>query len=127
AGGVGGDGAARAARLGQRHPAHLGWEAVREHAVEEALRAGPGHDELRQARLDEHAHARANASALVADGVEPVGAAERVLVAGRPVSREPERTLPAEALAEDGAAAREPVVDRVDFERAPCRELLLRV
>ena len=121
------DPAARAARLRQGHPADLGRQAVRERPVEETLRAGPGDHELGEARLVEHADARAHAAAFLAHGVEPVAATERVLVACRSVPGEPERPLPAEALAEDRAACRQPVVDRVDLQRPPRRKLLFRV
>ena len=68
------------AHLRQRHPADLGGHPVRAEPVEERLGAGPGELELREARLVEHADARADRPALLADRLEPVAAAEGVLV-----------------------------------------------
>ena len=74
---------------------------------------GPGDQELREARLVEHADRRAHRTALLADRVEPVAAAERVLVAGSlAVAGEPERPLPAEAGAHDRALREQRLVQR---------------
>ena len=124
-GDVGLDAAPGRAHLRQRHPPHLGRQPVGAEPVEQRLGALAADDELREARLVEHADAAAHRAALLADGVEPVAAAERVLVAGGPGPREPERALPAGANAHHRALGHEAVVERVGLERAARRPLLL--
>src|SRR5439155_16648086 len=122
------DAATRPACLTQRDPADLRRSLVREHSIEERLGSRPGDGELGEARLVEDADAGADGAALLPDGIEPVATAERVLVASRvAVAREPERALPAEAAAEDGAAGQQALVDRVGLQRPTCRQLLLRI
>ena len=123
------DPAARRAHLREAHASRLGRQAVRAEPVEPFLGARAGDLVLREARLVEHADRRPHGSALLADSLEPVAAAERVDVARllQAVTREPERTLPAEAGAEHRTPGPEKVVQRVGLRRPSGGTLLLGI
>src|SRR5690606_41893548 len=116
------DAAALVEHLGIDDSAWLARHVVGADAAEGGLGVGAGDEVLGEARLVEHGHRLARGAMLAADRLEPVLPAEAVTVLGRLSGpREPVGPLPAELLAEAGAARLQHVVQARSPARASAR------